>query len=106
MKEEESSKLTFWQQMRSFPRAFWVANVIELVERFSFFGVRTIAALYIVTEAEKGGLALTNTDKGIFFGVWSLIQCLLPMFTGGFADRYGYRIRPDRWNRVRAACRE
>ena len=84
-------KLSFTEQMASFPFAFWVANCIELVERFSFFGVRAIAALYIVAATEKGGLGLTNTDKGIFFGVWSLIQCLLPMFTGGFADRYGYR---------------
>jgi len=85
-------KLTFTQQMLSFPPAFWVANLIELIERFSFYGVRMIAALYIITETEKGGLALTNTDKAIFFGTWSLIQCLLPMFTGGFADRYGYRL--------------
>lgn len=84
-------KLTFGEQMKSFPPAFWVANVIELVERFSFFGVRTIAALYIVAAADKGGLGLTNTDRGLFFGVWSLLQCILPMFTGGFADRYGYR---------------
>ena len=84
-------RLTFMQQIRSFPAAFWVANFIELIERFSFYGVRTIAALYIVTETERGGLALSNTDKGIFFGTWSLIQCVLPMFTGGFADRYGYR---------------
>ncbi len=89
--QDQRVKLTFAQQMRSFPPAFWVANCIELVERFSFYGVRTIAALYIVAEAEKGGLELTNTDKGIFFGTWSLIQCLLPMFTGGYADRYGYR---------------
>jgi len=79
------------KQFASFPPAFWVANVIELIERFSFFGVRAISALYIVAAAEEGGLGLTNTDKGVFFGVWSLIQCLLPMFTGGFADRYGYR---------------
>lgn len=92
MAQEQPAKLTFWQQMASFPRSFWVANLIELVERFSFYGVRTIAALYIVAKAEDGGLELTNTDKGIFFGTWSLIQCLLPMFTGGFADRYGYRI--------------
>jgi dipeptide/tripeptide permease len=88
----QPAKLSFGQQMASFPFAFWVANVIELVERFSFYGVRTIAALYIVTEAERGGLALTNTDRGIFFGTWSLIQCILPMFTGGYADRYGYRL--------------
>ena len=89
---QQPARLTFRQQMASFPPAFWVANVIELIERFSFYGVRMIAALYIVAETEKGGLALSNTDKGIFFGTWSLIQCLLPMFTGGFADRYGYRV--------------
>lgn len=81
----------FFEQVKTFPAAFWVANCIELVERFSFYGVRMIAALYIIAEAEKGGLELTNTDKGIFFGTWSLIQCILPMFTGGYADRYGYR---------------
>ena len=85
-------KLGFFKQMGSFPAAFWVANAIELVERFSFWGIRIIAALYIVTEAERGGLALSNTDKGLFFGTWSLIQCILPMFTGGYADRYGYRV--------------
>ncbi|MBN2563750.1 MAG: MFS transporter [Phycisphaerae bacterium] len=85
-------KPPFLKQVASFPRSFWVANVIELVERFSFYGVRVISALYIVEAAEKGGLGLDNTDKGIFFGTWSLIQCLLPMFTGGFSDRYGYRV--------------
>jgi dipeptide/tripeptide permease len=82
----------FVAQMKSFPPAFWVANIIELIERFSFFGVRTIAALYIVESAERGGLAMSNVDRGIFFGTWSLLQCILPMFTGGFADRYGYRV--------------
>ncbi len=89
---QSTRKLTFLEQMASFPGSFWVANVIELVERFSFYGVRTIAALYITETAANGGLELSSTDKGIFFGVWSLIQCLLPMFTGGFADRYGYRL--------------
>lgn len=88
----QPTQLSFTQQMKSFPSAFWVANVIELVERFSFWGIRMIAGLYIVATAEEGGLELTNDDKAIFFGVWALIQCLLPMFTGGYADRYGYRI--------------
>jgi POT family proton-dependent oligopeptide transporter len=86
-----SAKPGLIQQIASFPGTFWVANAIELVERFSFWGIRTIAALYVVEAAEKGGLGLDNTDKGVFFGTWALIQCILPMFTGGFADRYGYR---------------
>lgn len=89
--ESVTPKPGFLKQIASFPSAFWVANVIELVERFSFYGVRAISALYIVEATEKGGLGFDNTDKGIFFGTWSLIQCILPMFTGGFADRYGYR---------------
>ena len=88
---EKPTRLPFGQQVRSFPAAFWVANVIELIERFSFWGVRVISALYIVAAAEDGGLGFDNTDKGVFFGTWALIQCLLPMFTGGFSDRYGYR---------------
>lgn len=92
MNEAEPAKLTFLQQIRSFPGAFWVANTMELIERMAFFGVRAIAALYIVAASEEGGLGFTNTDRGIFFGVWALIQCLLPMFTGGFSDRYGYRL--------------
>ncbi|HUU98506.1 MAG TPA: MFS transporter [Phycisphaerae bacterium] len=91
MNAAEPAKLTFLQQLRSFPGAFWVANSIELIERFSFWGVRGIAALYITRPAEQGALGFTNTDKAMFFGVWAFIQCALPMFTGGFADRYGYR---------------
>ena len=89
---ESIAKPSFLKQIRSFPSAFWVANAIELVERFSFWGIRTISALYVVEAAERGGLGLNNTDKGVFFGTWALIQCLLPMFTGGFSDRYGYRV--------------
>jgi proton-dependent oligopeptide transporter, POT family len=92
MPEAQQTKPGFFKQLSSFPSAFWVSNVIELVERFSFYGVRAISALYIVEATEKGGLGFDNTDKGIFFGTWSLIQCILPMFTGGFSDRYGYRI--------------
>jgi len=88
----DKKDLTFVEQMKSFPPAFWVANAIELVERFSFYGVRTIAALYIVAKAEDGGLELDNADRGDFFFAWSFIQCILPMFTGGFSDRYGYRV--------------
>ena len=39
----KADPLSFSQQIRSFPAAFWVANIIELIERFSFFGVRMIA---------------------------------------------------------------
>ena len=36
-------------------------------------------------------LHLSMTEKGIIFGVWALIQCLLPMVSGGYTEAYGYR---------------
>lgn len=73
MSAAEPARLTLFQQLRSFPRAFWVANSIELIERFSFRGVRIVAALYITRPAEEGALVFTNTDKALFFGLWAFI---------------------------------
>ena len=49
----EADQLSFSEQIRRFPVAFWVANMIELIERFSFFGVRMIAGLSAVVAAAK-----------------------------------------------------
>jgi len=68
---------------------FWVANLIEAFERLAFFGVRAVVPLYMVSP--DTGLGLTFTEKGAIFMVWALIQCLLPMISGGYTESYGYR---------------
>ena len=40
---------------------------------------------------DPGGLHLTAEAKGTIFAWWFIFQSLLPLVTGGFADRYGYR---------------
>jgi len=40
--EAQQAPPGFVEQVKSFPASFWVANSIELVERFSFYGVRTM----------------------------------------------------------------
>jgi len=84
-------KLTFKEQLKTFSRYFWVANVMEMFERLAFYGVRAVVGLYIVDAAARGGLELPHTTRGFIFFIWALIQTLLPMFTGGFSDRYGYK---------------
>ncbi|MFH0881967.1 MAG: MFS transporter [bacterium] len=84
-------KLTFKEQLKSFSRYFWVANMMEMFERLAFYGVRAVVGLYIVDAAARGGLELEHTTRGFIFFIWALIQTLLPMFTGGFSDRYGYK---------------
>lgn len=78
-------------QLKSFSGVFWTANLMEMMERLAYFGVRAVVGLYIVDAAANGGLELSHDQRGTIFMVWAIIQALLPMFTGGFSDRYGYK---------------
>jgi len=80
-----------WKTIGTFQRAFWMVNIMEMFERLGYYGVRTVIPIYIAQADEIGGLHFTQTDKGIIFMVWALIQSLVPVFSGGFADRYGYK---------------
>jgi MFS family permease len=62
-----------------------------MFERLAFYGVVMVRGIYVVTAVERGGLGLTHMQRALIFAVWALIQCLLPMFTGAFSDRYGYK---------------
>ena len=39
----------------------------------------------------KGGLGVTMSEFGNILLVWALVQSILPVFTGGLSDRYGYK---------------
>jgi MFS family permease len=80
-----------WQTIGTFQRAFWMVNIMEMFERLGYYGVRVVIPIYIAQADEIGGLHFSQTDKGIIFMVWALIQSLVPVISGGFADRYGYK---------------
>jgi POT family proton-dependent oligopeptide transporter len=82
---------TFWQQTKGLAWPFWVANFMEMIERLAYYGVRVVIPIYIAQADEIGGLHFTQGDKGFIFMWWALVQSALPVFTGGFADRYGYK---------------
>ncbi len=77
-------------QVRRMRRNFWAANIIEAGERLAFFGVRAVLPLYMVGTASSS-LGLSYKEKGVIFMVWALLQCLIPMASGGFAETYGYK---------------
>jgi len=68
-----------------FARTFWVANILELFERFAFYGSKAVLAVYLV---EKVGLGpLGNTLVGLYgFAVF-----FLPILAGTVVDRYGFK---------------
>lgn len=77
-------------QVSTMGKNFWIANVMEALERLAYFGVRAVLPLYMVA-TDGGGLGLSFKEKGLIFMIWALIQCLLPMISGGFTDAYGYK---------------
>ncbi len=71
---------------------FWVVGAMEMVERLAYYGVRAVAGLYATAPASEGGLGVTAAKFGIILMVWSGFQGFIPIFVGGLADRYGYKL--------------
>jgi len=78
-------------QLTALPRPFWMVNIMEMFERLAYYGVRVVIPIYIAQADEIGGLHFTQSQKGSIFLWWAIFQTLTPMFSGGFADRYGYK---------------
>lgn len=76
---------------QGFGRTFWCLNTIEMFERLAYYTLRVMAPIYIMQADDPGGLHLTAADKGQIYAWWAIFQSLLPIVTGGFADRYGYK---------------
>lgn len=87
----EGSRNTLLHQIKGLDNRFWILNVMEMFERFAYYGVRSVIAIYMVLPTELGGPQLTHIQKGTIFAWWAGFQTILPMFIGGYADRYGHK---------------
>jgi proton-dependent oligopeptide transporter, POT family len=88
---ETAEKLGFGATIKTFPRSFWMGCGIEMWERLAYYGTRQVVGLYIAQASDPLGLHFTQADKGTIFFWWALVQSLVPMVSGGFSDRYGYK---------------
>ncbi len=84
-------QLRFWAAIRSLGYVFWVVGAMEMVERLAYYGVRAVATLYATRPVSAGGLGVTMATFGTLLFCWNLAQSLVPIFTGGLSDRYGYK---------------
>ncbi len=74
-----------------FPRIFWAANSLELFERWGYYGVFNLLALYLTGSQDTGALGFSQVEKGLIMGIVNAILYFLPVITGSLADRFGYR---------------
>jgi proton-dependent oligopeptide transporter, POT family len=78
----------FLQTVRTgFSRSFWVANTLELFERFAYYASKAVLAVYL---AEHLGLGPTTAT--LYAGsIFNTLIYLLPALAGTIVDRYGFR---------------
>jgi proton-dependent oligopeptide transporter, POT family len=84
-------QLGLWAAIASLSYVFWVVGGMEMVERLAFYGVRAVATIYATRPLSTGGLGVTMATFGWLLLFWNLVQSLIPVFTGGLSDRYGYK---------------
>jgi POT family proton-dependent oligopeptide transporter len=75
-------QLGLWASIGSLSYVFWIVGGMEMVERLAYYGVRAVATIYATRAESEGGLGVTMATFG---------QSLVPIFTGGLSDRYGYK---------------
>ena len=86
-----STDISGRRTIMGFTIGYWMLNIIEMFERLAYYSVRSVVALYIMQADDPHGLHFTAADKGTIYAFWFGFQSILPTFTGGFADRYGYK---------------
>jgi dipeptide/tripeptide permease len=72
---------------RGFSRTFWVANVLELFERFAYYSSKAILAVFI---AEQVGLG-SETATFLAGSVFNTLLYFLPVLAGTVVDRFGFK---------------
>jgi len=62
-----------------------------MVEKLAYWNVLLQMPVYIAQKDAAGGLHWDQALKGFIFLLWALFQNIVPIFSGGFTDRYGYK---------------
>ena len=82
---------SFSKVIHKFPSAFWLANTMELFERWAWYGMFIPLALYLTGSTDTGALGFSQVEKGTLMGTVVAILYFLPVITGAIADKFGYR---------------
>ena len=77
--------------IKKYNTTFWASNIIELFERWAWYGFYLAFALYLVNSKDTGALGLTQAQKGVIMGTGSMLLYFLPVITGAIADKVGYK---------------
>jgi POT family proton-dependent oligopeptide transporter len=78
--------------MRKHPKGLRPLFMTEMWERFSFYGMRALLALYMVAPQSAGGLGFSPTKATMIYGTYGMCVYLMAIPGGWIADRFlGYQ---------------
>jgi dipeptide/tripeptide permease len=75
-----------FKKFKGFSRAFWTANIVELLERGAYYGVFIALTLYL-----SRILGFSDVEAAWVGAMFSGGLYLLPTFTGALADKIGFK---------------
>lgn len=74
------------------PRALSTLFFTEMWERFSYYGMRALLLLYMVSPLSEGGLALDEKNAAAIYGLYTMMVYLMALPGGWLADKlFGLR---------------
>jgi len=68
-----------------FPPVFWIANSVEVLERFAYYGIYMGFGIYMTH------LGYSMGQLGIIQTLFLLVSYIVPVVSGSFADRFGFK---------------
>lgn len=77
-----------WQSIGQQPVGLRTLFFTELWERFSYYGMRALLVLFMVTPTEQGGLQFTTGEAAIVYGNYTMAVYMLAIPGGFIADRF------------------
>lgn len=86
------NKKSMSEVIKSFHPSFWIASAMELFERWAWYGLFAVFALYLTGSTDEGGLGFNHVQKGNIMSDITALLYFLPIFTGVIADKIGYKL--------------
>jgi POT family proton-dependent oligopeptide transporter len=74
------------------PAGLFTLFFTEMWERFSYYGMRALLVLFLVSDIADGGWEWTNAEAGKLYALYTGLVYITPIFGGFLADKLlGYR---------------
>ncbi|MBP5137170.1 MAG: peptide MFS transporter [Paludibacteraceae bacterium] len=70
------------------PNGLYLLFTVEMWERFSYYGMRALLIFYLTKSFMDGGLAISESNASLIYGIFTGLVYFTPLIGGWIADRF------------------